>query len=29
MITLKYIKDEIGNKFGYSIKKGNPILLNY
>ena len=23
----KYIKDEIGNKFGYSIKKGNPILI--
>lgn len=23
----KYIKDEIGNKFGYSIKKGNPIFI--
>lgn len=23
----KYIKDEIGNRFGYSIKKGNPILI--
>ncbi len=25
--TPKYIKDEIGNKFGYSVKKGNPILI--
>ena len=23
----KYIKEEIGNKFGYSVKKGNPILV--
>ncbi len=23
----KYIKEEIGNKFGYSVKKGNPIFI--
>ena len=23
----KYIKEEIGNRFGYSIKKGNPVLI--
>ncbi len=23
----KYIKEEIGNRFGYAIKKGNPILI--
>ena len=23
----KYIKDEIGDKFGYSVKKGNPIFI--
>ena len=23
----KYIKDEIGNRFGYSVKKGNPITI--
>jgi len=23
----KYIKEDIGNKFGYSIKKGNPTLI--
>jgi len=23
----RYIKDEIGNKFGYSVKKGNPIFI--
>ena len=23
----KYIKEEIGNHFGYSIKKGNPLLI--
>ena len=23
----KYIKEDIGNGFGYSIKKGNPILI--
>ena len=23
----KYIKEEIGNRFGYSVKKGNPIFI--
>ena len=23
----KYIKEEIGNQFGYSVKKGNPIFI--
>ena len=23
----RYIRDEIGNRFGYSVKKGNPILI--
>ena len=23
----RYLKEDIGNKFGYSIKKGNPLLI--
>lgn len=23
----RYIKEEIGNRFGYSVKKGNPIFI--